>query len=106
MSSQAYGSAGEPRNIAETPDASNETLRDLQLDDPSHYCDADHRIQLAKMAELVANGKAPFRANLPSDETGWLRKTVAELRRRRLIRFIAQAIARDIHDGTHNTTRG
>ncbi|MFV1965741.1 MAG: hypothetical protein ACC628_09990 [Pirellulaceae bacterium] len=79
-------------------------LQAPEVEDPTNQCHADDPIQVAKLAELVANGKVPFPANLSSSETERLRETVAELRRHRLIKFIAQAIAKDIHDGTHNAT--
>lgn len=53
--------------------------------------------QLQRLAEMVARGEAPIPEDLePID----LQKLLAELacrRRTRLIRFIAQAIAEDIH---------
>jgi len=53
--------------------------------------------QLTRWADLIANGEVGFPANLPA---GQLRKLIAEvrqLRRDRLIHYIAHAIARDIH---------
>lgn len=61
--------------------------------------DARAENDLARMAEVVANGQVPFPTDLPESEAERLRLLVVCRRRKRLVTLIARAIARDIKDG-------
>jgi len=52
---------------------------------------------LHRVAVLVANGEMPLPDDLPPPDHRWLLEEVGRQRRARLIRFIARAIALDIH---------
>jgi hypothetical protein len=52
--------------------------------------------QLARLAELVADGKAALPRGLPSAQLQELIRQVQRRRRDRLIQFIGRAIARDL----------
>ena len=56
------------------------------------------REQLDRLAAYVAVGSASFPAELAVGDVGPLRREVSRLRRRRLIKWIAQAVARNIYD--------
>lgn len=51
---------------------------------------------LDRIARLVADGELPLPQDLATEDFDWLVKKVRKLRRRRLVRFIARAIAFDI----------
>ncbi len=53
--------------------------------------------QLGRLAELVASGELSLPVDLPPDQLELLVRKVRQRRRRRLVRFIADAIAMDIH---------
>lgn len=53
-------------------------------------------LNLADLADLVANGKVGFPAHLTSDESQELLEAVRMRRHRRLVNFIARTIAHDI----------
>ena len=53
--------------------------------------------QLTRWADLIANGEVGFPANLPAGQLRELIAEVRQLRRNRLIDYIARAIALDIH---------
>ncbi len=52
--------------------------------------------QLARWAELVANGETPFPKGLTRDQGHRLLELVCQRRRARLVQFIARAIAQEI----------
>lgn len=52
--------------------------------------------RLRRLSELVAIGEAPLPADLEPMETTTVLAEVARLRRDRLVRFVARAIARDL----------
>ncbi len=52
---------------------------------------------LFRLAELVASGELVLPVDLPSDQLDQLVRQVRTRRRRRLVRYIARAIATDIH---------
>ena len=56
------------------------------------------REQLDRLAAHVAVGSARFPSELAAGDAEQLRREVSRLRRRRLIKWIAQAVARDIYD--------
>ena len=53
-------------------------------------------MDLAHLAELIANGEASFPTGLMKDEKQRLLQAVQDRRRRRLVQYIAGAIAQDI----------
>jgi hypothetical protein len=53
--------------------------------------------QLARLAELVADGRAALPPGLPAEQLPELIRDVQRRRRDRLLQFIARAIARDLH---------
>ena len=55
--------------------------------------------QLRRTAELVANGDLPLPLDLPDEQLAKLVREVQERRRRRLVHFVARAIAMDIVSG-------
>ena len=67
--------------------------------------DARSKSDLARRAEVVADGQVPFPADLPEGEAERLRLEVIHRRQRLFVTFIARAIARDIQDGFRETTR-
>lgn len=72
------------------PDASCSPL-------PSRASSIPDRLEmLRRLAALVALGEAPLPQDLPPDELGAVLAEVGRLRRDRLIRFIARAIASDL----------
>lgn len=54
--------------------------------------------QLARWAALVADGSEPMPAegSVPPDQLGRMTRRVRALRRRRLVRFIARQVAKDL----------
>lgn len=56
--------------------------------------------QLNRWAELIATGQAPFPTELCEADQYLLAARVSELRRSRLVKFIARTIAQDIHRPT------
>ena len=64
---------------------------------PSRASSPPDRIELLRqIALLVAIGEAPLPQDLPPDELGTVLTEVGRLRRDRLVRFIARAIASDL----------
>jgi hypothetical protein len=59
--------------------------------------------QLVRLAELVADGKAALPSGLLPAQLQELVRRIRTLRRERLIRFIGQAIARDLLRGGGST---
>ena len=57
----------------------------------------EKREQLIRLAALVAIGEAPFPADFEPQDLQIVLAEVARLRRRKLVRFVARAIAQDIH---------
>ena len=53
--------------------------------------------QLARIADLVARGELPVPLHLPAEQLDKVVCDVRQHRRRRLVKFIARAIAQDIH---------
>jgi len=51
---------------------------------------------LARWAEAVANGEAPFPSDLSNEDQERLLEHVRRRRRSRLVQFVARAIAQDI----------
>ena len=49
-----------------------------------------------RMVELVASGELPLPQHLPCEQLGRLAREVHKLRRRRLVHFVARAVANDI----------
>lgn len=56
----------------------------------------DRTEMLRRLAALVAVGEAPLPQDLPPDELRTVLMEIARLRRDRLVRFIARAIASDL----------
>ncbi len=56
--------------------------------------------RLRRWAELVASGETPLPADLKPEELRTVLREVGRLRRERLVRLIARAIARDLHGET------
>lgn len=56
---------------------------------------------LNRLAQLIADGQIPIPARLHSATQQALVSRVADLRRSRFLRFIARAIAQDIHRLRH-----
>ncbi len=59
---------------------------------------ADSPTDLCRLAELVAAGEFPLPGDLARDSLERLVRDVRRLRRERLVKHIARAIALDIHD--------
>ena len=57
----------------------------------------DRAETLGRLAELIAGGKSSLPDSLGAEERDQVLTTVAHLRRGRLVRYIASAIASDIH---------
>jgi hypothetical protein len=55
--------------------------------------------QLQRVADMVATGDLPVPLHLPDDQLAMLVREVRELRRQRLVQFIARAIAMHIVNG-------
>ena len=55
--------------------------------------------QLQRIAALVADGDLPLPLDLPDKQLAKLVREVQERRRRRLVQFVARAIAMDIVSG-------
>jgi hypothetical protein len=55
--------------------------------------------QLARWAGLIAEGRAGFPDGLSAPQLGQLSCEVRRLRRARLVRWIARAVAHDLHRG-------
>lgn len=70
-------------------------LSNLQNDSPP----TDQNQYLRRLASLIAVGDAPMPTDLEPSEESLVLAEVAQLRRDRLIQFLALAIARDIHQG-------
>jgi len=65
---------------------------------PDRVCGSeDKREQLIRLAALVAVGEAPFPADFEPQDLQIVLAEVARLRRRKLVRFVARAIAQDIY---------
>ena len=64
---------------------------------------ADQHEQLIRLAALVAVGETTLPTDLEHGELLIVLAETARIRRRKLIRFIARAIAQDIHRGSHGT---
>lgn len=62
--------------------------------------------QLSRLAELVASGELPLPSDLSADELDELVRNVRVRRRRRLFRYIARAIALDIHRSREYSEKG
>jgi len=54
--------------------------------------------QFRRTAELVASGELPLPRHLPAEQRAALAREVQQRRRRRLVKFVARAIAGDILD--------
>jgi len=67
--------------------------------------DSNKRLQ-TNLAELIANGEVSFPTGLKKDEKQRLLQTVQDHRRRRLVRYIAGAIAQDILRSRDNQLHG
>jgi hypothetical protein len=63
-----------------------------------HEVSKPESLDLARCAQLIAVGQIPFPSHLPSDEVRKLAIEVLRLRRERFVRYIAGAIACDIHE--------
>ena len=70
-------------------DHGTETQQQLGLSGP----------RFQRVAELVANGDLPLPLDLPDEQLARLVREVHDRRRRRLVQFIARAIAIDIATG-------
>jgi hypothetical protein len=57
----------------------------------------DRAETLGRLAELIAGGECSLPDSLGAEERNQLLATVAHLRRKRLVHYIAHAIASDIH---------
>jgi hypothetical protein len=64
---------------------------------PSGSPDSANQLNLARLAQLVADGQAPLALPLEPSARSSLIRRVSQLRRERLLRFVARAIAYDIH---------
>ena len=69
-----------------------------------HGTDAEEQLalsaqQLQRVAELVAIGDLPLPQHLPGEQLSLLVRTVRERRRRRLVQFVARAIAMHVIHG-------
>lgn len=53
--------------------------------------------QIERLADLVASGEIPFPHDLSGHDQQLLLASVSHRRRDRLIKFVARAIAQDIH---------
>ena len=88
-------------NKSATNSSGDEAHRHQHQQEQSHVQN-DHSTglpdNLARMAELVASGELPCAVDdVPADLLQPFACEVRRLRRRRLVRFIARAIAHDIH---------
>ena len=88
-------------NNSATNSSGDEARRHKHQQEQSHVqIDASSSLpdHLARKAELVASGELPFAVDdVPADLLPAYVGHVRRLRRRRLVQFIARAIANDIH---------
>jgi hypothetical protein len=85
----------------ELSDADPASPNSQEKDNPN----ASTGTQLSQWADLIANGLVRFPVGLSEQDAERLRAKVARLRRRRLVKFIANCIAQDIHRGDADVTR-
>lgn len=60
--------------------------------------------RLNHMAQLIADGEVSFPQDLNSDDEAKLLTVVRSLMRKRLVRFIAKQIAREVHCDSRKAT--
>ena len=59
-----------------------------------------------RMAELVASGDLPLPQHLPLEQLDRLARDVQQLRRQRLVQFVARVIANDIYNARRSKQGG